>query len=490
MDLSLAIQNKLILDKDWRMANLYKIVDKDGRRVLLNENPIQKKIRKHPSKRKRILKARQFGVSTGCIIDAFDDCIWNADRTVVILAHEKDAIQKLFRIVARAYKFMPEELKPKVDRGGGSRYEMYFPEINSRIYCDLESRGDTIHRLHISEAAFADHDRLRSTLEAVPLNGIITWETTPNGLGNHFYEDWIDENSTAANLFFPWYMHDEYKISDITIDELTEDELKLKEKALKLYGVKITNEQIAFRRQKKSDLKDLFIQEYPEDDQTCFLSSGNTVMDLALIKELKDKAKKPIEKLDDIEIYEKPNIKGLYVCGADVAEGVGGDYSTACMINARTREEVASVRGHFKPSEFAQVLNKMCKHFLVKKTVHPLLAVERNNHGHAVLLALTEIEKYPHLYHAQDERVGWKTDKITRPIMINGFIDAIENRNFNFNSAELFKECLTFINNDGKLEAADGKHDDTIIAAAIALQMCAEVKVLDVYEDVSQKILI
>jgi hypothetical protein len=73
-----------IMDREWRLRNLYKIVDKNGHRVLFNENPIQKKIRLSPAKRKRILKARQFGVSTGCIIDHFDATIWTPDTTTLL----------------------------------------------------------------------------------------------------------------------------------------------------------------------------------------------------------------------------------------------------------------------------------------------------------------------------------------------------------------------------------------------------------------------
>jgi len=486
-------------DPNWRIANLYKIVDKNGKRVTFAENSIQQKIRLSKSKRKRILKARQFGVSTGCIISLFDDTIWTPDVTNCIIAHEQDSIKKLFRIVKRAHKFLPDEIRPMVDRGGGSKYEMYFPEINSRIYCDLESRGDTIQNLHISEAAFVqDPSRLKATIEAVPLHGKVTVETTPNGMGNHFYEDWMDRSSTYENLFFPWYMHHEYQIPDAEIGELTEEEVEFIEKADRLYGVKITPAQIAFRRFKRSDLKSLFIQEYPEDDQSCFLASGRAVFDLTLIKELLLKAPKPIEVDGPIKIFERYNKNHFYVVGADAAEGVGGDWSAACMINTTTRQQVATIRGNLKPSEFADQLAKLCEMYVSGGRMHPLLGVERNNHGHAVLLELDEHIRYPNLFHrwlntARDERdprPGWVTDKVTRPIMLDAFIDAIEDRNYNLNDEQTLQECLTLVNENGKIQAADGKHDDTIIAAAIALQMCIESSGLELYNNIGSKILL
>ncbi len=480
-----------IADREWRLQNLYKIVDKNGHRVTFTENKIQKAIRRSPGKRKRILKARQFGVSTGCIIEKFDKTIWTPDTTTCLLAHEQDSIKKLFRIVTRAYKFLPAEIAPRLDRGGGSKYELYFPEINSRIYCDLESRGDTIQNLHISEAAFVDDvNRLKATKEAVPLNGEITEETTPNGMGNHFYDAWMDPDTHYVNLFYPWFFHDEYQIPDYPLGELTQEEVDLKLKAMRLYGIDLTDAQIAFRRFKKSDAKELFAQEYPEDDQTCFLSSGNTVMDLTVVKDILDKAPKPLKDDGLLKVYKQVDKNAIYVIGADTAEGVGGDFSCASVFDARKREQVATLRGQMKPSDFAHKLMDLAKLYVIRKETWPLLAVERNNHGHAVLLELEDHIKYRNLFRHKDERFGWVTDRISRPIMLNALIDAVESRNFRFVDKMFLNECLTLINDEGKIQAAKGKHDDTIIAAAIGLQMCVEVGGLEIYTDIKNKIFV
>jgi hypothetical protein len=41
----------------------------------------------------------------------------------------------------------------------------------------------------------------------------------------------------------------------------------------------------------------------------------------------------------------------------------------------------------------------------------------------------------------------------------------------------LIRECLTFIKNtdSGRAEAEDGKHDDTVIAKMIAVQLCKDI---------------
>lgn len=482
----------MIGNREWRLANLYSIVDKSGEQVPFRENKIQTLIRSNKAKRKRILKARQFGVSTGCVIDIFDRTIWRPNTTSVILAHEQDAIKKLFRIVQRAYAFMPEALRPKLDRGGGSKYEYFFPEINSRIYCDLESRGDTIQNLHISEAAFIDDvNRIRATVEAVPLEtGRVTVETTPNGMGNHFYESWVDPNSTYEHLFFPWFMHSEYKIETFDKLKYTDEEMQLIANAEDRFGVHITKNQIAFRRHKKSELRELFLQEYPEDDATCFLSSGNPAMDLMIVQEVMSKAEKPIEEDTIVRIYKKPDKSSVYVIGADTAEGVRGDYSAAIVFDATKREQVAVLHGHLKPSDFAHELAALAERYVTRKHNYPLVAVERNNHGHAVLLELEEHIKYPNLYRANDGRFGWVTDRISRPIMMNALVDAVESKTFTFHDRPTIQEFLTLKMQSGRIEAAEGKHDDLAIASAIGLQMCVEVRVSEVYTNIGSKILL
>lgn len=491
------MEHTLVADKMWRLTHLYKIVDKNGLWQTFTPNNIQAEILAEQSRLQDILKARQFGISTAGILDYLDDTIFTPNLTACILAHEKDSIQKLFRIVRRAYEKLPDEFRPVLDRGGGSKYEMYFPEINSRIYCDLESRGDTIQRLHISEVAFMkDSSRLKSTLQAVPLTGKVRKETTPNGMGNHYYDTWNDPESPFKKFFFPWYMFPDYKIDSDEIIILTEEELELIKKAKKLYKINITDAQIKFRRLKKSELKESssdiikvpFEQEYPEDDVSCFLSSGSAVMDLFTIKKMIDIAPKPLRDEGWLKIYEEPKKGGRYVVGADTAEGVGGDSSVATVVDIVTKKVVAKIKSNqWKPKQFAHKIVEICEMYSSPGIEKPKVGVERNNHGHSVILELENLN-YENLYVHDDEKIGWRTDMVTRPIMINTLINAIEDKYLIVFDREVLSECLTLINNDGKIEAASGKHDDCFISLAIALQLLIKEGSYTTYENIEQRI--
>jgi hypothetical protein len=485
---------KLFRNPLWRLENLYKIIDKKAKKHLLKLNPVQREIAEAGRKAKRmaVLKARQFGVTTLGVIQKLDTAIWNTNRTCVILAHKRDVLDKIFNIARVAYDSMPEDLKPVLDRGGGSRYELRFPEINSVIYTTLEVRGGTIHELHISESAFIERSRIDATLQAVPIDGKVTYETTPNGL-NHFHDTWNDLENGIEKLFFPWFFNPEYRIATQPL-KLTENEELLVVQAAERYGIVLTHEQIAFRRFKIKELNnsfEKFISEYPEDDQSCFLSSGTNPFDLFELKRqillLPDSER--FESENGIRICKRPDIKKNYIIAADVAEGVRSDYSHADVYCVEDREQVAQFRSNtHSPGQFADVLQQMGKLYS-KSSKWPLMIIERNNHGHAVLLKLEETHRYPNLWEDDDERPGHRTTSLSRPVMLDQFIEAIKENYLKINFRQTYAECLTLVDNNGKIEADTGKNDDAVISAALGLKAMLKASAkIELLNNISKKI--
>lgn len=212
-------------------------------------------------------------------------------------------------------------------------------------------------------------------------------------------------------------------------------------------------------------------------------------MDLTVVKERMKNVTPPIESGHGLKIFKPYDKNRFYVLGADCAEGVGGDYSVATLFDARSREQVAILRGHLKPKQFAEDIAALCKRYTSGDRMPPLVAVERNNHGHAVLLELNHHIYYRNLFHREnDDQPGWVTDKVTRPIMIDTFIDAVDHGSVLIHDLDTLGECLTLVNEQGKIQAASGKHDDCIIASALALQMCIESSIADIYENIEQRI--
>lgn len=211
-----ADMRKEIGDPSWRLCNFYKIQTKRKTLENFKLNPIQRRIHNESSGHNRImhLKARQEGVSTYWLIRELDECLFTPHTTTAVLAHDRDTLEVLFEIVSRAYNNIPsypisdsgfEWVKPHADRS--STRMLKFDDIDSKIYVDLSVRGGTIHNLHISESAFIKNmsEVWAATQEAVPVHGgRIVVESTANGKGNWYHEQWSSEN-TWFKMFFAWF---------------------------------------------------------------------------------------------------------------------------------------------------------------------------------------------------------------------------------------------------------------------------------------------
>ena len=463
--------------KRFRMENLYQIVDKTGRAIHFKFNDEQREIYErcfdesgnlvlNPD----VLKSRQIGVSTLFVIAYLDDALHVPNLNCYIQTHKDDSNEKVFRIVRFAYDHLPEDCKPALGKGGGSKYELYFPHNNSRIYVGLENRSNALHRVHFSEMAFQEKSKVAATLGALPIWQKYSTETTPNGM-NWYREDWVNKPKDLK-FFFPWFTHRANVVLNVNTGPYTEKEKEL----IKAY--KLSREQIEFRRAKIASFpgKDvrLFLQEFPEDEQTCFMLSGTPVVSLEAIQRLEQNVIDPIEEINGIKIFRRIQKGMLYVCGADTSEGFSNDYSCAKVFDSN-RRECATFRGKIRPSDFAHKIEELCDLYTFSDGRKPLLAVERNNHGHAVLLELEEHIDYPNLFYFKEDRAGWNTDRVTRPIMISALLDAIENETVSFFDQEFVNECLTLVDNNGKIEAVSGQNDDCVLASAISIQMLAEV---------------
>jgi hypothetical protein len=69
------------------------------------------------------------------------------------------------------------------------------------------------------------------------------------------------------------------------------------------------------------------------------------------------------------------------------------------------------------------------------------------------------------------DRIGWKTTKVTRPLMIDDFREALEDGSLKIHSLDTIDELLTFIfDNGGNMISQRSFHDDCIFGSAIAFQ--------------------
>jgi len=203
------------------------------------------------------------------------------------------------------------------------------------------------------------------------------------------------------------------------------------------------------------------------------LASGDCVFNMASVEQAAAHAGKPAEAQENGRtlIWFPPNRGGewQYIIGVDTAGGgTEGDYSCAQVIERRMGLQCAELHGHFPPYELARRVVSLGRMY-----ENALVAVERNNHGYGVLAHLKD-QHYENLYEAGGQE-GWLTNVVTRPAMIENLAGVLTAQPELFHSPRLLGEMKTFVRHaDGHGGAADGAHDDCVIAMAIALAVRRE----------------
>ncbi len=485
-----------IFNKGWRMQRMYKIrtEDRNLRNLDFSVKPEQGNIFKRAQRRafrgirEIYTKARKLGISTFWEIFYLDDTLFTPNTVSCIIAHTQKDVQKLFKIVKLAYQHVPDVFhmddgrewhKPKATYDNVN--ELAFESINSRIYVAIESRGDTNNNLHISEAAHIkkDWERIIGTLESVPkrpYGSNITVESTANGMGGWFHETYSDAESGLNEfdaVFIGWWQDPKNRLPCPKGYSPNEAARKMAERVKTRFGVRLEIEALFWWEEKRKTAKRLMDQEHPSVAEDAFLTSDAMVFEGDSVREINPTDPARIWK--KVWIWKEPVPGRDYVMGCDPAEGVGGDSSVIEVYDRVTLEQVAEYSSNtIPPAKFAKTIARVGKHYN-----EALAAVERNNHGHTVLDRLKDIYSNIFMQTTTDERtkvktrkMGWLTTGHTRDLMLDAFVEVVEDATVGVNSARLKKEMLTFVtDDDGKRQAKERYHDDTIMASAIAVQV-------------------
>ena len=139
-------------DKRWRLSNLYKIKDKNGKIVNFKPNWAQDILLK-PHYLNIVLKARQLGVSTFHAILFLDACLWNSNVNAAIVADSKPIAREIFLDKVKfAYDNLPQFVRDLCPAHRDNVHEMRFQ--NGSVFRVATSlRGGTLQLLHITEFA-------------------------------------------------------------------------------------------------------------------------------------------------------------------------------------------------------------------------------------------------------------------------------------------------------------------------------------------------
>lgn len=507
------------------IETFYRIKTKQGKLVPFKFNNAQNKLYElirdnygvRPG-RYIVLKARQMGISTFAegLITYLTSSQFYTDSTIV--AHQSDSAKKIYEMTKTYLDELPDILKPKQKANNARMIVFDDPKgglgLKSSIRVSVandSTRGSTYRYVHISELAFWEHPKeaMLSLMQTVPQDDhtIVIIESTANGF-NYFYDLWdkaVKGENDFIPVFFPWYMEPSYKRMYSGF-KLTKYEKEIKE----IYN--LTNEQLEWRRWCIANNCDkdenTFRQEYPISPEEAFITSGTSVFNTQLVLSRIKKVKAPMKRgffvydydglhisnirwVEDengyISIYSDPT--GDYTVLAGDTAGDGEDYFTGHVLN-REGKQMAVLHHQFDEDLYTKQMYCLGMHY------RSLIGIEANFSTYPI----RELKRlgYPMLYVREtydkamedyQEKYGFKTTALTRPIIISQLVEIVREHIELIVDKATLEEMLSFVKIKGKAQASDGTHDDLVMALAIAYEILKqippkEVKVIDTeYDD-------
>jgi len=408
------------------------------------------------TQREMVLKSRDVGSSEICV-RYFCWLMLRDGGNLLIKADKWDNAKNLVSIARQYLTSLPAGERPTLTRDNETELEL--SGIGSiRAMAQGGGRSERCKYLLMTERAFWQNptEELAAISGALVAGGWEIIESTANGF-NEYHSLWTDEQNGYRKTFVG---RNENPTHNAAWWDTKQQQLATQGKTVQ--------------------------QEYPATAHESFVTSGNCVFDVEAIQQQLETCKPPLDtRLNGaLKIWQRPRVGRRYVAGADVAEGIDAgndrlDYSGVAIYDWQTCAHVADLHGQWDVETFAGMVDTIGREYN-----NAFLAVERNNHGHAVLLALRQLE-YPNLYyHADSIRelttgkqttrriAGWPTNRQTKPVMESALASLIASGSILSYDQAFWDECLSYVRHgDGTTGAQSGTHDDRCIKHMIALMM-------------------
>lgn len=276
--------------KEWRMKNLYQIKDKEGNKVRFVPNYAQERFIKEHHGLDIILKARQQGFTTLSCISFLDDCLFTANLSAGIIAHNLEDANSFFtEKIKFAYDNLPGELKRVIAANTDKAGELSFNN-GSRIRVRTSFRSGTLQRLHISEfgkicakAPEKAREIITGALNAIAAGLDVVIESTAEGKVGSFFN--ICETARSHQRmghklgkmdfkfhFYAWHESPEYQLDPEGVllpQRLEEYFNELRDK----YKITLTMAQKAWYYKKHLVMGDDMGREFPSYPDEAFAQS-------------------------------------------------------------------------------------------------------------------------------------------------------------------------------------------------------------------------
>lgn len=258
------------------IADHFEIVDKQGELVPFRLWPHQQRILDEMESRTIVLKPRQIGSSAFNLAIFATDFILEDNIRLVIIAHDQGTTTRLIDRAKAYLRSFEAKTGISIPLKYNNRGEIIRSDNGNTLYIGTAGNrsfgvGDTIHKLLASEVSRYDDAEtvMTNVLQAVPKDGWVMIESTANGFGNWYQQQWAKAEageSTFKPIFLSWREVPEYA-------------------------------EEGWEERKRGEYVDerLFAQDFPENPEEAFLMSGHPFFDMNQISLMLKKAPEPTQ---------------------------------------------------------------------------------------------------------------------------------------------------------------------------------------------------
>ena len=414
----------------------------------------EKLIQKFHESRFNIAKLpRQTGKSTTVVSYLLHYAIFNDNVNIGILANKASTARDLLGRLQTAYENLPKWIQQGVISWNKGSMEL---ENGSKILAASTSasavRGMSFNIIFLDEFAFVPNHIAESFFASVYPTITSGTKTkviiisTPYGM-NHFYKLWTD--AVNGRNGYAW-------------SEVHWSQVPGRDANWKALTIANTSE-----------------RQFTQEFECEFLGSVDTLISAAKLRALV--FEEPIRRNKGLDIYVKPEDKHEYLITADVARGIGGDYSAFIVFDITTvpYKIVGKYRNNeIKPMLFPNIINDVARSYN-----NAWVLCEVNDVGDTVASILNYDLEYPNvLMSAMRGRAGQiigqgfsgtKTQlgvKMSITVKKQGCANLkqiVEDDKLIFNDYEIIAELTTFIQKKQSFEADEGYHDDLVMCMVI-----------------------
>jgi hypothetical protein len=406
------------------------------------------------------LASRQSGKTSLLTIFALWMVCFNDDHRAAIVANKEATAINIFKRVRMAYEQLPNYIKPGVKDYG--KTGMTLGNDSSIIVSTTTAtsiRGDSLNTICLDEAAFIEPHLLEefwaSVIPAISSgkNSKILMVSTPNGVGNKFYE--IFSGAESGKL-------PQWKASRIDWWDRPERDENWKQDMIAVLGSE---------------------EKFQQEFGNMFLDDAAAAVGASIIERFKTQKINPIWSSDDGEyvVFEYPDSNRLYVVGVDVGEGIGRASSVAQILDVTDLQNIKQVAVYgsakIEPYHFANKLSVIGQSWGL-----PPILIERNNCGAQVIDALHHNHNYEKIvsYSKISEQDKYnKTRNMGVLSHTNIRFDGIQNMRYwinhlqtvHINDPQTISEFETFVRfpNGTYRKRNDNFFDDRVMALVWAL---------------------